>query len=57
MSIPSCRHHPTQDVRKMSIKVVNKIYNNMFYQDAQEMFLQTEAEQHPGFNYLLRKFL
>ena len=41
----------------MSRKVVNKIRNNMFDQDALENFLQHEAEQQPGFNYFLRKYV
>ena len=61
MSFPSVynrRYHPTQeDIRNMSRKVVNKIRNKMFDQDALEMFLQNEAEQQPGFNYFLRKYV
>lgn len=41
----------------MSRKVVNKIRNNMFDQDGLENFLQHEAEQQPGFNYFLKKYV
>jgi len=52
------RYYPTQeDLRNMSRKVINKVRNNMFDQDALEMFLQHETEQLPGFKYHLRRYI
>ena len=46
LSIYDRWYHPTQeDVRSMSRKVVSKICNNMFGQDALEVYLLHEAEQ------------
>ena len=60
-SVPSVhdrRYHPTQeDIRNMSRKLVNRIRNNMFDQDALETFLICETEQQPGFQYFLRKYV
>ena len=57
-SVHDRRYRPTQeDIRNMSRKVINRIRNNMFDQDALETFLQCETEQQPGFRSSLRKYI
>ena len=52
------RYYPTvEDVKNMSRKVINKIRNNMFDQDALESFLRREREQDNGFSFFLRKYV
>ena len=51
------RYFPTvEDLRNIKKRVINKIRNNMFDQDALENFLKQEREQNKGFNYFLRKY-
>ena len=51
------RHYypTTKDLRNITKSAVNRIRNNMFDQDALESLLKTEMQQHPGFQYSLRK--
>ncbi len=51
------RYFPSvKDVQNMSRRVINRIRNNMFDQDALEQFLQRETERNNGFNFHLRKY-
>ena len=51
------RYYPTvEDLWNIKKRVINKIRNNMFDQDALENFLKQEREQNKGFNYFLRKY-
>lgn len=51
------RYYPTvEDIRNISRKVIHKIRNNMFDQDALETFLSHEKEHNEGFNFFLRKY-
>ena len=51
------RYYPTvEDLRNMKKRVISKIRNNMFDQDALENFLNHEREQNKGFNDFLRKY-
>ena len=51
------RYFPTvEDSRNMKKRVINKIRNNVFDQDALENFLHQEREQNKGFKYFLRKY-
>lgn len=51
------QYYPTvEDVRNMSRRVINKIRNNMFDQDALETFLRRESEESRGLKYFLRKY-
>ena len=50
------RYYPTsEDLKNMSRKVVHKIRNNMFDQDALDKFLCHEAKN--GFKFFLRKYV
>jgi len=51
------RYYPTvEDIRNISRKVIHKIRNNRFDQDALETFLSHEKEHNEGFNFFLRKY-
>ena len=45
-----------RDLRNIKKRVINKIRNNTFDQNALENFLKQEREQNKGFNYFLRKY-
>ena len=52
------RYYPTsEDLKNMSRKVVHKIRNNMFDQDALDKFLCHEAQVNNGFQFFLRKYI
>ena len=51
------RYYPTaEDVQNMRRKIINKMRNNMFDQDALKNFLQHESEDREGFRFFLRKY-
>ena len=52
------RYFPTvEDLRNIKKRVINKIRNNSFDQDALENFLNQEREQNKGFKHFLRKYV